>query len=283
MRYYLSVLTTIILFSSIEVFSKTLHGSIDTMFLAFLRFCVSGIVLILIDLKRLKEISFRDYKTFFIVGILGVTGTFTFFHKSLNYLDASIGAVIFSINPVFCSLLAHFIHKEKINRLTIFSLIFGLIGVYIVSFGFILPHLNGLRGPLYMLAASILFSLYIVWSKKYVIKYGAFIVTGKSFLIGALFMIPLIHSWTIPMETGKLGSLIYLIFFTTALAYILYFYGLKHLSVAVGTSFFYLKPVFAPILAVIILQEKLAISFYIGVSIVLISLSLTIFSDNKSK
>lgn len=283
MRYYLSVLITIILFSSIEVFSKVLHGSIDVMLLAFFRFFISGIVLLLIDFKKLKTISLKDYKIIFIIGVLGVTGTFTFFHKSLTYIDASVGAVIFSINPLFCSIFAIFFHKEHIKGYTIAGLLIGLIGVYIVSFGFNYPELNNIKGPIYMLMASILFSLYIVWSKKYVKKYGAFAVTGKAFFTGSIFMIPLVSNWSIPTETTQLSALFYLIFFTTALAYILYFYGLKHLSVAVGTSFFYLKPVFAPILAVIILKESLSLTFYLGVATILASLSLTIISSKKEK
>lgn len=281
MRYYLSVLITIILFSTIEVFSKILHGSIDVMLIAFCRFFIAGIILILFDIKKLKTISFNDLKTLSIIGLLGVTGTFTFFHTSLNYINASIGAVIFSINPVFCSLFAIFFHKEKINILTLFGLSLGLVGVYIVSFGFTIPQLDGAKGPVLMLLASIFFSLYIVWSKKYVHKYSPFIVTGYAFLIGSIFMIPLVSNWSLPTEINKLGSLLYLIIFTTAIAYILYFYGLKKLSVAVGTSFFYLKPVFAPIFAVLILSEKLVLTFYIGVITIFISLSITIFYSKK--
>lgn len=283
MRYYLSVLITIILFSSIEVFSKVLHGSIDAMLLAFFRFFISGSLLLLVDLKKLKKISFKDYKNLFMIGIIGVTCTFTFFHKSLAYIDASVGAVIFSINPLFCSIFAISLHKEHLKGLTLIGLMIGLLGVYIVSFGFNLPEINNIKGPIYMLLASIFFSIYIVWSKKYVKKYGAFAVTGTAFFTGSLFMIPLIHSRAIPMEATKICSLLYLIFFTTALAYILYFYGLKHLSVAVGTSFFYLKPVFAPMLAVLVLNEKLSFPFYLGVFTIMLSLSLTIISGKKKK
>lgn len=283
MRYYLSVLATIILFSSIEVFAKKLHNSIDVMLLAFLRFFVSGIILLLIDIKKLKLITLKDYKNIFLIGLLGVTGTFTFFHNSLTYIDASIGAVIFSINPLFCSIFAIFIHKEHLNRITVMGLLSGLFGVYTVSFGFNIPEIENIKGPIFMLMASILFSLYIVWSKKYTKKYGAFSVTGTAFFIGSIFMIPFIKSWSLPVETSNLCSLFYLIFFTTALAYILYFYGLKHLPMAVGTSFFYLKPVFAPILAVIILKETLLVSFYIGVIIIISSLFLTVFINRIKK
>lgn len=281
MRYYLSVLTTIILFSSIEVFSKFLHGSIDPMMLAFCRFFFSGVILILIDIKKGLSISKRDFTTLFFIGLLGVTGTFTLFHKSIEFINASVGAVVFSINPIFCSLFAIYFFKEKLNGITILGLLGGLIGVYIVSFGFALPQQTGVKGPLLMLGAALFFSLYIVWAKKYTKKYGAFAVTGTAFLIGSLFMTPLIKNWGIPTNPAAFGSLLYLILFTTALAYILYFYGLKHLSVAAGTSLFYLKPVFAPILAVIILQEKLSIPFYLGVVIILSSLSMTILFPKK--
>ena len=126
-----------------------------------------------------------------------------------------------------------------------------------------------------MSLSSLFFSIYIVWSKKYVKEYGAGAITAVTFIIGSLLMVPLIKDWTIDISGSVLYYVSYLTLFATGIAYLLYFYGLKHLPISVGTSIFYLKPIFATVFAVLILSESPSINFYIGLIIILFSLLLT--------
>lgn len=273
---YISIFVTILLFSSIEVFSKMLTGSVDPFLIAFVRFFLSGIILVLLDIKRIKTIERRDWKNLLSLGLLGITIALGSFHLSITGLEASTGAVIFSMNPIFSSLFAVLFLKESFNLRKALGVLIGFLGVYIVIFGFNSIDLSNIVNILLMLVASIGFGVYIAGSKPFTAKYGTFLTTGIIFISGSIPYLFFIRSFDLNSFKSSIPILAYLSLITTGLAYSLYFYGLKRVQIVVGTSMFYLKPVLATIMAILFLKETPKYSFYIGVVIILFGMILTL-------
>lgn len=277
---YLSIFITILLFSSIEVFSKMLTGHIDPYYIAFLRFFISGVILILIDIRRMWLVHMKDLLVMALLGIIGITIALGSFHLAITGLEASTAAVIFSMNPIFSSLFATFILKEHISLNKVVGILLGFAGVYLVIFGFSPIDLSNIKNIMLMFVAAIGFGLYIAASKPYVKKYGTFFTTGFIFIFGSIPYLLFIDSFVITNLVQSIPIISYLSLITTGLAYSLYFYGLKRVPVLVGSSMFYLKPVFATILAIFLLGESPAIHFYIGVFIILSGMALTMKKKN---
>ncbi|MBN2617497.1 MAG: DMT family transporter [Spirochaetales bacterium] len=275
MTAYISIFITIVLFSSIETFSKMLTGNVDPFLIAFIRFFVSGVILLLIDIKKIKQVDKKDWKYLFFLGIVGISVALGSFHLAINGLSAATGAVIFSLNPIFSSLLAVFILKEAVHKNRVFGIIISFIGVYIVIFGFNKIDLTNIKSVLLMLVASIGFGLYIAASKPFTKKYGTFFTTGIIFIIGSLPYLLFVKSFQIKNSGTSIPVLLYLSLITTGLAYTLYFYGLKRVPIIVGTSMFYLKPILATIFAVFLLKESPPYYFYLGVIIILTGMIIT--------
>lgn len=279
MKYYAAIFITIVLFSTIEVVTKIIGSGIDPIFLSFLRFFLSGLIIFSINIKKIKELRVKDGFAIAGLGIIGVTIALGLFHLSIQYLEASKAAVIFSINPIFTSLFAFLLYKEKIDITKIVGIILGFAGVYILNFGLNTVEINGIKGPLMMLVSAFGFAFYIAGSKKYVKRYGSFFTTGFAFIAGSLVYIPFIRNWHIENLSDKIIPLTYLVLIGTGVAYLCYFYGLRHISLAAGTSVFYAKPVMASILAVVVLGEHLNANFYTGLVIIMISLTLSLFGE----
>lgn len=281
MKSYLAIFTTIVLFSSIEVFSKMLTGNVDPFFIAFLRFFISGVILLIIDFKKIKKVQKYDWFYLFGLGILGITIALGSFHVAVTGLNASTAAVIFSMNPIFSSIFAVIFLKESFTRKKVFGIIIGFIGVYIVLFGVKPMILTNIKYIGLMLVASIGFGIYIAGSKPLVIKYGTFFTTGIIFIFGSIPYLFFIESYQILNIKISMIVLCYLSLITTGLAYTLYFYGLKRVPVIVGTSMFYLKPILATFFAITLLDEIPSINFYIGVLIILLGMLLTMWKSKK--
>lgn len=277
----LAIFTTILLFSTIEVAVKlTGHGAIDPFFLAVLRFGVAGILMLLLKIKQIRRIGQRDWLIMAGIGILGLGGTFGPYHYVLQTSPASQVALIFSLNPVFASLAAVAVLKEKISARQIAALILGFCGVYVVSFGFKPIQFDTLRDPLLMLWTAVAFGIYTTFNKRMVLKHGPIVTTGITFIFAAISLLPLVKTFTITEPARIIPILAYLIFGTTFLGYLLYFYGLKRVSVATGSAMFYLKPILATILSFIILHEIPSAEFYFGMIIIFGALS---FSMKRGK
>lgn len=275
MLAYLAIFTTIVLFSTIEVFLKMITGNIDSFLLAFIRFFAGGLLLILLGVifpANKEKINLKSWKTIALLGIFGISIGLGAFHFSINYLPASTGAVIFSINPIFSSVTAIILLKESFGLKNISGMILAFLGLYILSFGFNSIDFNSLIGVSAMLLSAVVFGIYIVISKKYVLKHGTFTTTGIAFFSGSFLFLPFIKSYQIINPLKTISVVTYITIMATTVAYACYFYGLKKVPVAVGTSMFYLKPVIASFLAVLILSEPLSYNFYIGLFLILIGL-----------
>lgn len=285
MKYYAAIFITILLFSTVEVATKTIAFNINPIYLAFLRYIISGIIIFMIGIKEIrnKSINFKDTAGIVLTGIIGITISIGMFHTSLLYVEAAKGAVIFSLNPVFSALFAYLLLKERLTKGTVVGMVIGFIGVYIVSFGFETVRFNSAKGPVLMILSAIFFGCYIVLSKKYIKIYGKFFATGIIFTTGAVCYLPFIKSYKVENISYTFSVVLYLALFATGVAYICYFYGLSHVSVAAGSSMFYLKPVIATVLAVFYLKEKLKTDFYIGVLIIFIGVGIATYYENFKK
>ena len=276
MLAYLAITTTIILFSTIEVAVKAMGFSMDPMFLATIRFGLAGILMIAIEHKKLKNVSKKDLIILGIIGVLGIGGTFGPFHIALHNTDAHTVALIFSLNPLFASIAATFMLKEKLSIRSIIALILGFYGGYFVLFGTTSPDITSVQMPLLVLWSAIAFGLYTTISKKMVQIYGPLLTTGLIFIFGALTLSLFIKTWALPVTLKYNLILLYLIFGTTFLGYFFFFYGLKRVPISVGTSLFYLKPILATILSILVLKKFPDSDFYIGMVIIFISLTLSL-------
>lgn len=280
-KAYLAIFTTIVLFSTIEVAVKLSGTAVDPYFLAVLRFGIAGILMLLFQLKKFHGLSRNDWFMFTGIGVLGLGGTFGPYHYVLQTVPASQVALIFSLNPVFAALTARFVLHEKIRAAQLFALILGFVGVYIVAFGFSPIRFDSLPNTLLTLWAAIAFGSYTVFNKKMVMKHGAVFTTGITFVISAITLSPFVKTCVISDPARAIPILVYLILFTTFIAYLLYFYGLKRVSVAAGSSMFYLKPVIATVLAFFVLHEIPDTKFLLGMCIIFIALFLSMKRSTK--
>lgn len=155
--FYL-VLIAILLFTIIEVLTKligTTYSQITPMVLAFARFGIGtitvGIILFTVRISKKEPIPLgklsKNWKDLVLFGILGITGTFVLFHEGVALSHASSAAVIFSINPVFVTIVASLRGDKRIGRTTGISIMCAMIGLALVGVSFVgFPKGGGVVG-----------------------------------------------------------------------------------------------------------------------------------------
>jgi len=260
----LSLLGGVCLFSTVEIASKIIGPRVDPIVLTFIRFFVTGLLLILISLPmlRMKAVPFsrRDYGIFFMNGLVGITLALSLFHTAILVLDkAASAAVIFCINPVFVVILARYINQEAWSRRKWCGVCLGGAGVSCFAYESGVFSWNSLSGLFLMVLSAFLFALSTCISRRVVARYGALVLMGFSSLAGSLILLPLAVIRTdisdLPAIAGASLPILYVTLFGTSLAYVLYYYGLLNTSAQRGAMIFFLKPVLASLLAIWILDE----------------------------
>jgi drug/metabolite transporter (DMT)-like permease len=283
------LLITIILFSTFEVTSKFLAPYMNPIQITFSRFLIGGMVLLPFALLRLNKkqikLSLKDFFHCGLLGLINIVISMGLIQLGLVYTNASVCAVLFSVNPLFVVLFAKFLLGEKITINKIVGLILGVLGVIILFIDSIYQKTSTLLGLILILSSAMFFALYTVMGKKVINnRIDSLITTTFSFLIGSMLLMPvqiLLRISFFPNVSNIVPQLLYMSIVVTGIAYVLYFKGLSRLEAGAGSMLYFAKPAIASILAILLLNEHPGVNLFIGIVIIAMGIFLSQFNTDQ--
>ncbi|PGM58391.1 EamA family transporter [Bacillus cereus] len=226
--------------------------------LTLLRLLIASLILLLFSfIYKLRSPDLKDIPVIFIFGALG----FTIYHIALNYGEQNVNAgpasLIVSVTPILTAILASVFMNEKMKLNGWIGGVISLVGIAFLS----LSQGDSIQlnsGVLLILLAAFSESLFFVFQKSYLKKYGFLpftIYTIWSGTVCMLIFLPGIYQEIVaaPIETTL--SVLYLGVFPTVLPYIALAYITSHAGASEATSSLYLTPVTACFIAWIWLGE----------------------------
>lgn len=244
---------------------------------ALLRFGTASIVLAIYALvTRMPLPDFADVPRIALAGALGIT----IYHVALNYGEVSVTAgaasLIISSGPIFTALMAAAILRERLTA-------WGWAGIAVAFSGVALITLGEGGGvtlqpaALLVLLAAISTASYFVVSKPLLDKYKPIAFTSYSIWLGTLpmlvFMPGLLEQFP-HAGVGPIVSVVYLGVFPGAIAYALYSHALSKLPASIASSFLYVQPVNATIIAWIWIREVPGLMTLLGGAVALVGVTL---------
>lgn len=291
---YLYIALTTLIFSTIEIASKLCAGQFHPIQMTVTRFLVGGLILIPFAVSVLKKkgqtVPLKDFGVFALLGLIGVLVSMSLYQMSVESIPASVVAVLFSSNPVFVTIFAFFLLKEQIHKNNIAALILEVAGIIVI----VNPLHTKLSasGVIFAIASTLFFALYGVAGKKKCAQYGGIVVTCYSFLFGSLEMlvmiglshVPAIRGFlsasgmdlfaSIPLFSGysldNLAIVAFICIVNTGIGYACYFKAMEETSAQQTSLIFFFKPIVAPLLSLLILQEAISLNMFCGIILVLI-------------
>lgn len=270
-------------FSTYEVVSKTIIGKVDPFQINFLRFFIGGSLLFLFLLiKRDVKIDRKSLMIVSAAGILNVVFSMNLLQLSLNvaYAKAAVVAVIFSSNPIFVSIFAAVMDKEKITLFKAAGMFLGMLGIAVISInGQAFRDIN-ILSPLLALMSAGLYGLYTVVGRRASSKIGSIKMNAYSFLIGSLILLSVLLIKGLPafkFDCSAWPQVVYLSVFVTGIAYLIYFMGLVRTGAGSGSVVFFLKPVLASVFAIVFLGEKITLNLIFGTFLILLGMAVMFY------
>ena len=227
----------------------------------------SFLVLFPIIGKPNKPIRKNHVPRILLVSFASVVG----YHFTLNYaetiISAGLAGLLISFGPIFIALLSAIFLKEKISSLLILALALALAGTFILSIGADLTF-RQITGPIAMIIAAFMYSVYSVGSKPLVKEYGALPTAVWLAVIGTVFTLPLFSSnfvaQILTLSTIGWLSVIYLAILSTVIAnMILYTLIGEHVVSRLSVQL-YLVPLVSLIGGIVLLGESLSVLTVIG-------------------
>ncbi|WP_283188652.1 EamA family transporter [Pseudomonas sp. PMCC200344] len=242
--------------------------------LALLRFLLASAFMAVVAVFRgINLPNRRDLPLLFALGFFAVS----LHHVALNFGQQSVSAgassVLAQSTPLFSTLLARFVLKDRVSVWRWGCVFLGLIGVVIVVAG---DHGLGsidTHGLLIVLAA-VSWSFYFALQKHHSRRYDGLTLVCYTVWFGTLLLLvylPGLVSQVITAPVEVQLAVIGLGIFPSALAYLAWAYVLTHVDLSRATMTLYLIPPTAMAIASFALGERPTLMIVGGALVVLVS------------
>ncbi|GGI91081.1 DMT family transporter [Deinococcus wulumuqiensis R12] len=226
--------------------------------LALYRFLVASVTLLIyMSVTRLPVPERRDL---WHIGVLSVAGI-SLYHVLLNSGQQSVPAgtasLIIAAGPVITALLASRFSGEKLNALGWLGTAVSLGGVALIVLGRG-QSVDFTRGALLVLAAAFFTSVYFVFQKGVLARVGSLRFTVWSLILGTVPMLVFLPALATELRAAPPSAhlaLLYLGVFPSALAYMTWTFAIARVGASVTSSFLYVSPVLAILMAWALLGE----------------------------
>ncbi|HEY3420221.1 MAG TPA: DMT family transporter [Methanomassiliicoccales archaeon] len=285
-RYELILVVAGIIWGTSFAAGKIGVEHMDPVLFSALRY-VFGAIAIFIALVAMKQLDLSVFriKGLWVIALFNAVAML-FQNVGMTMTSATNTVLLVDINVVFIAILAVFVLKERLNRWMVMGLVIGLVGVVIISTnGDLSAIISGsFEGNMLVFGAGILWAFYVVLltrelngTELLASATGAVIIETAVFLIPV--MLVLTKDYSIE-STGTMAAL-FIGIFCTALAFILYSVGLKHLGATMASVILLVEIVFGILFAILLLGEMPTVATAIGGAMIL--LSVIVISMNQSE
>ena len=234
--------------------------------LPFYRFC-SGLPAFAESAEnRRRKFTLCDLWTFVYMGFFGVVMNQVCFTVGLRFTSVSHAAMIVGMGPIYTLILAVLFKLEEVTWRKTIGMAIALAGIAVLaSENGISAHSPSVLGDAITMTGSIGFAMYVVLGKRLGGRYDPLTMTAFSHYAGAVIVLPLavcraaalgsMEKWRAIAWTGW-AAMLYMAIFSSAVAYVFYFWLLRYLEASQLSAFTYLLPVVATILGIVWLGER---------------------------
>jgi drug/metabolite transporter (DMT)-like permease len=196
----------------------------------------------------------------------------------LTYVSATVCSVLISTIPVFATLGAWLIFKERLKVINYAGIVISFIGVIMFvlnSDGSISFNIKGLG----LLTLAVLSAVgYSLTLSRLVGTYTPVYIVNVQNLIGAILFLPLFlifdfkHFISTPFTFNMFKPIIELSIFASCGAFILFAYSVRNMGITRANVFSNIIPVFTALFSFILIGEKLTFQNVLGMAIVIAGL-----------
>lgn len=266
---------------------KFAYETLDPALVVLFRLIIAGVILFPITLRFIKENSKSDvdWKKIALLGFLTYPATFLLQFIGLQYTSASSAATMIGIEPLMVILVGQLFFKEKA------SLDIWLLGTIAFIGVFLLVGLSdseeiSLIGCLLVLASTIVVALWLRLSKSVLGNLNPKVYTALSLQLGTLiglpFMLLLVKDWNINFSYSSIIALLYLGIGCGLFANWAWNKGLSETETNKSGIFLALEPVFGVLFSIILLNDSLSFTSWVGVALVILSASVCLVLPKKN-
>ena len=280
---YILLLCTTTFWGGSFVLTKHLLDVASPVTIIFLRMVIASVIFTTITVILYKDRFLLSRKDFLIMLAVTFFEPFLYFiceTYSIKYSDPTVVAILIATIPMFIMIMSYFTEHEKIGRVNRIGSLIAFVGIFVM----LLPSMGRVSFNGWGIAlgfGAVLSAVgYTYFINKMPEKYNSLIIITWQNLLGALFFAPLfffgndsqtLHSEiTALMQPANVIPLTILAIACSALAFMFYLHGIRHIGMTKTSIFTNLIPVATAILAYFIVGEEFPPVKILGIAIVIV-------------
>lgn len=235
------------------------------------------------------KIKKGDLKLFLMLALFEPFFYFLGESFGLTYVSATVGSVLISTIPVFATIGAWMIFKERLKAINYAGIILSFIGVIVFILnkeGNISFNIKGLGFLLLAVFSAVGYNLTL---SKLVGSYSPVYIVNVQNIIGAVLFLPLFlildfkNFINTPFTFDMFVPIIELAFFASCGAFILFAYSVKNIGITRANVFTNFIPIFTALFSFILLSEKLTFQNIVGMIVVIAGLFMSQMNGKNRK
>jgi drug/metabolite transporter (DMT)-like permease len=258
-------------------------GSAPPLYAASVRFIIA--VMILMAVVKIKKLqypsSFRALLSLAYPGVFMYAGSYACVYFGETRINSAMAAILFGSYPFFVALMSNLrLRHEKIRGLAWIGLVFGFLGVVVISYDSLQTSRDLFFGSLLTLAGSFASAYGLIVHKEHHSKANIYVAATVQMGLGGLLLTIsalIFERWSdFVISTASVGSILYLAVFGSVIAFLGYYWLLTHTRAVTVSLIAFVTPVVAIAVGQLVAHETLSVPIYIGTAMVLSGIALVV-------
>lgn len=267
---YLTLLFSVLVLSQAPNLVKL--SSAPSIVMIFWRLFLAAIILgamgaVKGQLIELKKLTKKEWMIIVMTAVI-LFVHFIFWFVGVRKTSVANSAIIFATNPIFTAIGGHFFFHEKFTKKYAWAMIMGFIGITITFFDHLKFSPDAFLGDMMVLVGAILFSGYILLSKKVRSHLSNIPFTFILNLLTALLALITIFITTdvslYKYDIKSWLSFILMAIFSSVLGHALFTHCLNFFNVNLMSCTMLLSPILASLVSYYFYHEALSIKTILG-------------------
>lgn len=213
-----------------------------------------------------EKIARSDWPRILAAAFFGVALNMLTFFKGLSYTSPIHAAVIMVTTPMIVLVLSAILLREGMKWRKVLGIALGAGGTLsLILYGKSLAHApQAAWGNFLVFVNAVSYGFYLIIVKKLMDKYNAFTFVKWIYTLGLLMVLPFGWSELTEAKWGEmsnyiLGSIVFVVVFSTFLTYLLNLVSMRELKPTTVAVFIYLQPLFASVFAISLGKDQLSL------------------------
>lgn len=276
-KTYGAVILAMIFWSFSFIWFKEANRTFYPLTIVFIRLVFSVVLMttFLVITKNFMKIRKHDLKLFIMLALFEPFLYFIGESFGLTYVSATVCSVLISTIPVFATIGAWLIFREKLKAINYAGIILSFIGVLVFVFNSNGSLSFNIKGLGFLMLAVFTAVGYNLTLSRLVGYYSPVYIVSVQNLIGAVLFLPLFiildarHFFSTPFTFSMFKPILELAVFASCGAFILFAYSVSKMGITKANVFSNCIPVFTALFSFFLLAERLTFQNIAGMVIVI--------------